>query len=69
MLPYHSGCCILTTEGMRAAIGKQPDVTLDILPLHLSADAARALVENTFRGNRRPTGIYAFNDEYGLLLL
>ena len=55
--------------GMRAAIGEQPGVTLDILPLELSVDAVHALVETTFRGDQRPTGIYAFNDEYGLLLL
>ena len=56
-------------EGMRAAIGERPGVTLDILPLQLAVDAAHALVETTFRGEHRPTGIYAFNDEYGLLLL
>ena len=56
-------------EGMRSAIGEQAGVTLDILPLQLSVEAAYALVETTLRGGHRPTGVYAFNDEYGLLLL
>ncbi len=54
---------------MRAVLAEHPDVTLDILPLHLSATSARALVETVFLQAQSPTGIYAFNDEYALFLL
>jgi DNA-binding LacI/PurR family transcriptional regulator len=56
-------------EGMRTAIAKESDVTLDILPLHLSASSAHALVEASLVGSDRPTGIYAFSDEYAVVLL
>jgi DNA-binding LacI/PurR family transcriptional regulator len=56
-------------EGMRAAVADEPDVTLDILPLHLSASSACALVETSLIGTDRPTGIYAFSDEYAVVLL
>jgi len=39
------------------------------LPLHLSASAARSLVETSLVGADRPTGIYAFSDEYAAVLL
>lgn len=56
-------------EGMHAAIAGKRGVTLDILPLHLSAAAALSLVETSFVGPDRPTGVYAFSDEYALVLL
>lgn len=56
-------------EGMRAAIAETPDVTLDILPLHLSASAAHSLVETTFAHAEHPTGVYAFSDPYAIVLL
>jgi len=39
------------------------------LPLHLSSSAALSLVETSFMGADRPTGIYAFSDEYAVVLL
>ena len=56
-------------EGMRAAIAEEPGMTLDILPLHLSAAAALSLVETSFVSPDRPTGVYAFSDEYAVVLL
>lgn len=56
-------------EGMHAAMADAPGSTLDVLPLHLSVPAARALVEATFTRSDRPTGIYAFNDEFAIALL
>jgi DNA-binding LacI/PurR family transcriptional regulator len=65
-------------EGMQAAIAEEtektnkadkPDVSLDILPLHRSASSAQALVETSLLGVDRPTGIYAFSDEYAVVLL
>jgi DNA-binding LacI/PurR family transcriptional regulator len=55
--------------GVRAAIAGEPGVSLDILPLHLSAAAARSLVEASFVGTDHPTGIYAFGDPYAAVLL
>lgn len=58
--------------GMEAAIADiagTEDATLDILPLRLSSSSARSLVETTLLSNQRPTGIYAFSDEYALVLL
>jgi len=56
-------------EGMQATIAGVPGVTLDILPLQFDLAAAHALVEIFLTGADRPTGIYAYNDEYALLLL
>jgi DNA-binding LacI/PurR family transcriptional regulator len=56
-------------EGMHAAIAEEPGMTLDILPLHLSAAAALSLVETSFVDADRPTGVYAFSDEYAVVLL
>jgi LacI family transcriptional regulator len=56
-------------EGMQATIAGMPGVTLDILPLQFDLAAAHALVETSLAGADRPTGIYAYNDEYALLLL
>ncbi len=68
-------------EGMQAAIAEEVDkpdkadkadkaaVKLDILLLHRSALSAQALVESSLMGADRPTGIYAFSDEYAVVLL
>ena len=56
-------------EGMHAALAEEPGISLDILPLHLSPSAALSLVETTFVGPDRPTGVYAFSDEYAVVLL
>lgn len=56
-------------EGMRAAIAGEPEMRLDLLPLHLSPSAALTLAETTLSGPDRPTGIYAFSDEYAVALL
>ena len=57
---------------MHAAIAEHPDaatVTLEIIPLQLSVQAVSALIEAHLIHDDRPTGIYAFNDEYALYLL
>lgn len=56
-------------EGMHAAVAEEPGVSLDILPLHLSPSAALSLVGTSLVGTDRPTGIYAFSDEYAVVLL
>jgi LacI family transcriptional regulator len=56
-------------EGMRATIAGMSGVTLDILPLQFDLADAHALVETSLSGADHPTGIYAYNDEYALLLL
>jgi DNA-binding LacI/PurR family transcriptional regulator len=56
-------------EGMHAAIAEKSGASLDILPLHLSAAAARSLVETSFMDADRPTGVYAFGDQYAVALL
>ena len=56
-------------EGMHATIAGMPGVTLDILPLQFDLANAHKLVETSLTGVDRPTGIYAYNDEYALLLL
>ena len=56
-------------EGMHSAIAAEPGVSLDILPLHLSSSAALSLAETSLVGTDRPTGIYAFSDEYAVVLL
>src|SRR6266487_243699 len=56
-------------EGMHSAIAGMPGVRLDILPLQFDLADAHALVETSLTGTDRPTGIYAYNDEYALLLL
>ena len=56
-------------EGMHSAISGVPGVTLDILPLQFTLSHAHSLVDTYFTGADYPTGIYAFNDEYALLLL
>jgi len=59
-------------EGMREAIAEHPEaeqITLDIVPLQLSAQAALAFVEKQLVGRASRVGVYAFNDEYALFLL
>jgi DNA-binding LacI/PurR family transcriptional regulator len=56
-------------EGMHAAIAEEPGVSLDALPLHLSSSAALSRVETSFVSTDRPTGIYAFSDDYAVVLL
>jgi LacI family transcriptional regulator len=56
-------------EGMRATIAGMAGARLDILPLEFSLAAAHTLAETALTGADRPSGIYAFNDEYALLLL
>jgi LacI family transcriptional regulator len=56
-------------EGMRDVISEQAGVTLDILPLQFSQADASRFVETFLSATERPTGLYAFNDEYALLLL
>lgn len=56
-------------EGMRSAIAGIPDVTLDVLSLEFTLSDAHSLVDTRLTGAAHPTGIYAFNDEYALLLL
>jgi len=56
-------------EGMRDTMSGMPEVHLDILPLQFDLADAHMLVETSLTGADRPTGIYAYNDEYALLLL
>jgi len=56
-------------EGMRSAIAGMSGVTLDILSLQFTLSDAHSLVDTYLTGADHPTGIYAFNDEYALLLL
>jgi len=67
--PLHKYGFLQRLEGMRSAIAGAPEVTLDILPLQYSPSDAHALVDTYLTGADHPTGIYAFNDEYALLLL
>jgi len=56
-------------DGMRSVIAGMSDVSLDTLPLQFDLTDAHTLVETSLTGADRPTGIYAYNDEYALLLL
>lgn len=67
--PLHNYGFQQRLEGMQAAIAGMPGVRLDILPLQFNLAAAHSLVETALTGADRPSGIYAFNDEYALLLL
>lgn len=66
---FHEYGFLQRLEGMRSAIAGMPGVTLDILPLQLSLPDAHALVDTFLTEANHPTGIYAYNDEYALLLL
>lgn len=68
--PRHHLAFFQRLKGMRAAIAASgEDVRLETLPMHLSLVAAQQLVATSLTGAERPTGIYAFNDEYALPLL
>ncbi len=67
--PFHKHGFQGRLEGMHAALAEFPGATLDILPLQLSLSHARSLVDTALTAVDRPTGIYAYNDEYALLLL
>src|SRR5205814_9380195 len=67
--PLHAYGFQQRLEGMRSAIAGIPNVTLDILPLEFTLSNAHSLVDTYLTGADHPTGIYAFNDEYALLLL
>src|SRR5207248_1919426 len=67
--PLHEYGFLQRLEGMRSAIAGAPEVTLDILPLQYSPSDAHSLVDTYLTGADHPTGIYAYNDEYALLLL
>jgi LacI family transcriptional regulator len=56
-------------EGMRDTLVGVPGVLLDTLPLQFTLAAAHTLVETALIGTNCPSGIYAYNDEYALLLL
>jgi LacI family transcriptional regulator len=67
--PVQEEAFLQRLEGMHAAIAEKSGASLDILPLHLSAAAARSLVETSFMDANRPTGVYAFGDQYAVALL
>lgn len=72
--PYdarHELAFLQRVEGMRAAIAHTglQDVRLDVFSMHLTMVDAHALVDTYLTAPGRPTGIYAFNDEYALPLL
>jgi LacI family transcriptional regulator len=67
--PLHEYGFLQRLEGMRSAISGISGATLDILPLQYSLPAAHTLVDSALTGAGHPTGIYAYNDEYALLLL
>ncbi len=56
-------------EGMRSVIAQTPGVSLEILPLQYSLTSAHSFVDTYLTGTDHPTGLYAYNDEYALLLL
>src|SRR5260370_11553780 len=56
-------------EGMRTVLAGVPGTTLEIFSLDLSLASAHALIDTWQERPERPTGIYAFNDEYALCLL
>lgn len=56
-------------EGMYTALAGVPGTTLEIFLLDLSLASAHALIDTWQERPERPTGIYAFNDEYALCLL
>jgi LacI family transcriptional regulator len=56
-------------EGMRTVLAGVPGTTLEIFSLDLSLASAHALIDTWQERPERPTGIYAFNDEYALRLL
>ncbi len=67
--PLHTYGFQQRLEGMSSAIAGIPGVRLDVLPLEFTLSDAHSLVDAYLIGVDHPTGIYAFNDEYALLLL
>jgi LacI family transcriptional regulator len=71
--PRHKLAFLQRLQGMRDAIAKAETqseaLRLDIFPMHLSMSDAHSLVDTYLTGAERPTGIYAFNDEYALPLM
>ncbi len=67
--PLHDHGFLQRLEGMRAAMAGIAGATLNILPLQFSLSDAHALVDTYLTGANQLTGIYAYNDEYALLLL
>lgn len=67
--PLHAYGFLQRLEGMRSAMAGIPGATLDILPLQFSLPDAHSMVNTYLMGTDSPTGIYAYNDEYALLLL
>ncbi len=67
--PLHEYGFLQRLEGMHEAIASVPGARVDILPLEYSPSGALSLVDTYLTGSDHPTGIYAFNDEYALLLL
>ncbi len=67
--PLHEYGFLQRREGMYSALAQVPGATLDILPLQFSLSDAHVMVDTYLSGAQRPTGIYAYNDEYALLLL
>ena len=56
-------------QGMRTVLADVPGTTLDIFSLDLSLASAYTLIDTWQACPERPTGIYAFSDEYALCLL
>src|SRR5260370_30088283 len=54
---------------MPGAFAEEPGVSLESMPLLRSSSAAFSLVETSFMGADCPTAIYAFSDEYAVVLL
>src|SRR5258708_15293609 len=54
---------------MQSGIAEVQGETLDILPLQFLLSDAHTLVDTYLTRAGHPTGIYAYNDEYALLLL
>jgi len=67
--PLHKHGFEQRLDGMRSILAEVPGATLDILPLHFSLADAYEMIDTALVGEDHPTGIYAYNDEYALLLL
>jgi LacI family transcriptional regulator len=67
--PLHEYAFKQRLEGMKAAIAGFSGASLTILPLQFTLADAHAVVDRYLMQPNRPTGIYAYNDEYALLLL
>jgi LacI family transcriptional regulator len=67
--PLHEYGYLQRLEGMQAAIAEFPGATLAILPLQFALSDAHRVVDMYLTQANHPTGIYAYNDEYALLLM